>query len=294
VRPLRVPGWLDQALGLIPYIYLGVAVIFAATGSGFIICRYDPFVAFFRLGGNSPMIVFGGSLLVLGIVIGRPYCRYLCPYGAILRVLAKFSKWRVSITPRECINCRLCEDACPYGAIQPSTVEPAAADRMRGRRQLAVVLALAPVLVIALGGLGTLLATPLSQWHVTVRLAEQVRMEELGLATVASDAGEAFRNSGRPASDLYQQALALRARFRWLGAALGAWTGLVVAIKLIHFSVRRRRSEFQPDRSGCVSCGRCYWYCPVEQVRLGRIENVSQVISSSSTESARELSEANA
>jgi polyferredoxin len=99
VRSVRVPRWLDHVLGLVPYLYLGVAVIFAASGTAFIICRYDPFVAFFRLAGNRNMLIFGGCLLLIGVFVGRPYCRYLCPYGAILRVLARFSKWRVRISP---------------------------------------------------------------------------------------------------------------------------------------------------------------------------------------------------
>ena len=50
-RPVKVPVWLEHVLGLIPYIYFGLAVLFAATGAGFIICRYDPFVAIFRISG---------------------------------------------------------------------------------------------------------------------------------------------------------------------------------------------------------------------------------------------------
>ena len=51
--------------------------------------------------------------------------------------------------------------------------------------------------------------------------------------------------------------------------AFGAWVGLVVGVKLIHLSIRRRRAEYEPDPANCVSCGRCFWYCPQEQARLG-------------------------
>ena len=52
----------------------------------------------------------------------------------------------------------------------------------------------------------------------------------------------------------------------------GAWIGLVIGVKLIHLNIRRRRTEYEPDRANCVSCGRCFWYCPNEQVRLGLID----------------------
>jgi formate hydrogenlyase subunit 6/NADH:ubiquinone oxidoreductase subunit I len=52
---------------------------------------------------------------------------------------------------------------------------------------------------------------------------------------------------------------------------------LVVGVKLIHLSIRRRRTEYQPDKANCVSCGRCFWYCPVEQLRLGLIQTLPDV-----------------
>jgi ferredoxin len=36
--------------------------------------------------------------------------------------------------------------------------------------------------------------------------------------------------------------------------------------------IRRRRTDYQPDRSNCVACGRCFWYCPSEQARQGWIQ----------------------
>jgi len=84
LKPSRVPAWLAEVLGIVPYLYLGLAVLFAATGAGFIICRYDPFIGFFRFGASFNMILFGASILLLGTVVARPYCRFLCPYGVLL------------------------------------------------------------------------------------------------------------------------------------------------------------------------------------------------------------------
>lgn len=278
VRSVRVPPWLDQALGMLAYIYLGAAVLLAGTGTAFIICRFDPFVAFFRFSGSAPMLLFGGGLLLVGIFVGRPYCRFLCPYGAILRVLSRFSKWQVRIPPSTCINCRLCEDVCPYDAINMPNESQSPAQRARGKTRLLVMLALTPLLIGGGAWIGTQLGQPLSSWHPEIQLAEQMRREELGLATETTNATDAFRSAGRSSRELYRAARQHRADYAWLGTWLGAWVGLVVSAKLILLSLDRRRIEYSPDRSGCVACGRCFWYCPVEQVRRGQIVDVSELV----------------
>jgi ferredoxin len=174
LKPLKVPAWLEHALGLVAYAYLGFAVLLAATGSGFVVCRYDPFVAFFRLGGSFPMLALGGCLLVIGLFVGRPYCRFICPLGAIFRGTSRLARHRVTITPDNCIKCRLCENACPFGAILPPTTTQTPLPRNFGKRKLLALVVLTPLLMAGGGLLVSRLAGPLSMVHPVTRQAAMI------------------------------------------------------------------------------------------------------------------------
>jgi len=270
LRPLRIPAPVEHALGMLPYVYLGAAVLFAATGAAFVICQYDPFVSVFRLSGNRAMLILGGCVLLIAVFVGRPYCRYLCPYGAVLRHLSRLSSRHATITPDECIQCRLCEDACPFGAIRAPTPEPVHGDRSRGKAVLGLALLLVPVLIAGGAGLGWLVRRPLARVHPTVRQAERVRLEKAGLVEGTTDASDAFRQTERPAEELYAEARGLIDRFAIGGAVLGGFLGLVFGLKLVDVSIRRTRTDYEIDRAKCVSCARCFRYCPREHLRIER------------------------
>jgi len=264
LRPISLPQWLESGLRLFAYVYLAAAVLFAATGSAFIICRYDPFVSFFRLNGSLNILILGACFLFISMFIGRPYCRFICPYGVILRQLSRISKWKVAITPDDCIKCRLCEDSCPFGAIKIPTEDWPAHDYNKSKRRLVFLIILLPILVLSFGWIGSILQPVTSRVHATVRLADRIYLEETGQAEGTTDASDAFRATGKDIKVLYAEALAIQARFGLGGWLAGGFIGLVIALKLIGPSLRRHRSDYEADRAGCLACGRCFEYCPKE------------------------------
>jgi len=273
LKPIAIPTWLEHTLRYFAYVYLALAVWLAAMGSSFVICKYDPYVAIFRRNANLNMVIIGGVLLIIGFFVGRPYCRFLCPYGVILRQLSRLSRWRVRITPTDCNQCKLCEDACPYGAIQAPVASWPETTYKSDKRRLALLLILLPFLIALGSWIGNSLAPLAARTHATVALAERVWMEENQQVEETTDASQFFRSSGETIASLYTHAATIRARFEKGGWFFGGFLGLILGGKLILLSLRPRQRDYEAERAGCVSCGRCFKYCPKEQeYRLQKLE----------------------
>jgi ferredoxin len=275
IRPIKVPLWLENGLGTLPYVYLGGAVLFAATGSQFIVCKYDPIVPIFRMSGRWLMVTAGVGVLLTAMFVGRPYCRFLCPYGALLRMAGSVARWRVRVTPDVCTQCRLCEASCPFGAMrEPETgiSEPGAWERKR----LGTLLLALPLLVAFGSWVGWKFSGTASRLHSSVQLAElYVREHESPLKTgpLAPDDYALERARQSPGEVMAASALVQR-RFAVGAAIFGGWVGLITGWKLIILSLRRRRKDYEPDGGSCFACARCFEYCPGELIRRGIVPGV--------------------
>ena len=265
VKPLSLPRWLNKTLGLIPYIFLSLAVLYAATGTDFIICRYDPFIGFFRMDGMFLMIALGISFLLLGMFIGRPYCRFLCPYGVLLSWMSRFSSKHVTISPSKCIQCKLCVKSCPFDAIDYPTKEKEVLKSGLGPKRFIVYAALIP-LWIALGVfIGAKSHVFLSKGHKDVYLAELM----IANPAVRNDPDnidvQTFLKSGKTMDTLVMEAEVIRGKFYTGSMIAGGFLGLVVGMTLLNTVVFRKRQDYVPHKGNCFSCGRCMDYCPVDK-----------------------------
>ncbi len=273
VRPLRVPLWLESTLRLGAYVYLALSIVFAVTGTAFLICRYDPFISFFRFSGLFNMIVLGICFLVIGAFVGRPYCRFLCPYGVILRQVSRLSSHRVSITPDKCITCRLCEDACPFNAIDKPTVRWPEEGYTFRRKLLVFSVVLLPLVTILSGYAFSRFSGVMVRSNYFVHLADQIEREEAGAALEPTDASRAFRESGQTKEQLFGQAEMIRGQFHTGMWIAGLFVGLVGGLKLIGHSIQKKRHEYTANPASCFACGRCYQSCPRQHARDREIDN---------------------
>ena len=150
LKPVQVPRRLDRALGLLKYVYLGLAIWLAVqplAARDFVICRFDPFVGFFRRDGLRPHADDRRRLPGAGHVRRTAVLPLPVPLRrAAVVVLAAGRPRRHASRPDKELDCGLCAEACPYGAIEKMrAVRPktactarAATPPARARRTLAV------------------------------------------------------------------------------------------------------------------------------------------------------------
>ncbi len=118
-----VPRWVDVALAVPKYALLAFFVwtIFggmpAEALDAFVHSPYNAaadakMLLFFAELSTTGAAVLGG-LALLSLVVKHFWCRYLCPYGALLGLASWLSPQRVVRDPETCNDCRACTRACP-------------------------------------------------------------------------------------------------------------------------------------------------------------------------------------
>jgi len=261
-KPVSMKAWLQSLLGLIPYLYLGLAVLYAATGTDFVICRYDPFVGFWRFSGPFMMLAIGGLLLLIGIFIARPYCRFLCPYGVLLNLISRISKNHLTITPTTCIDCKLCTNSCPFGAINKPSPLRNMERRSTTVNRYIMYLLIVPLFVGLGAWAGSSFHEKLAKVNPKIRLAIELNKSAVPGLPPSMEI-TTFKSSGNDLDQFYAETELLMKKFQLGGILLGAFLGLVFGLTLVRLSVYRHHVGYAPNKGTCFSCARCIDFCPV-------------------------------
>lgn len=145
----------QRAFNTLRYTILVITALSAAGGSVFLLTLLDPYSTFGRIMTNlmKPLVVglnnaaaFGlekigmyslhavemkgielGSFMITSIVLvvlltmayryERMFCNTICPVGALLGLMSKFSFYKIAINEQTCLGCTSCERACKGGCI---------------------------------------------------------------------------------------------------------------------------------------------------------------------------------
>jgi polyferredoxin len=122
-RNLRPPLWLDMLLRgckyllLLFFLFSIVIVMSPSSVASFIQSDYNKVADvrmldfFLHLSGFAMGVI--GLLLLLSIPFRNPFCRFLCPYGALLGLVSVCSPVKVTRERKTCVSCGVCTQVCP-------------------------------------------------------------------------------------------------------------------------------------------------------------------------------------
>ncbi|HWE87236.1 MAG TPA: 4Fe-4S binding protein [Terracidiphilus sp.] len=118
----RLPCWLDIPLRGLKYVLLGlfvavIGVMSAEALQGFMETPYGLMVDVRMLNFFRDMSLTAAAviaiLVLLSVFVQHFWCRYLCPYGALLGLASLLSPVKIRRDQQACIDCAKCAHACP-------------------------------------------------------------------------------------------------------------------------------------------------------------------------------------
>ena len=111
-----VPVKLDRVLRYLRYALLILVVIQTARTATLMFQELDPYYALFNFFTGEVAVtafIVLGAVLLLSLIVERPWCKYLCPYGALLGLFNPIRIFKLRRNPNTCISCKKCDKVCP-------------------------------------------------------------------------------------------------------------------------------------------------------------------------------------
>lgn len=122
-RRIHLWRWIDYPLRSLKYLLLGFLfysifyLMSAMAVQAFLDSPYnisaDLKMYYFFADISQTALIIIAVLFVLSILIRNFWCRFLCPYGALLGIVSFLSPNKIKRNPVSCIDCGLCAKACP-------------------------------------------------------------------------------------------------------------------------------------------------------------------------------------
>jgi len=121
-RNLRITPWLDYPLRSLKYLLLSyfVYAVFSMDANALANFIYSPYnkvadIKMYLFFSDISSFALWTILILaaLSIVVKNVWCRYLCPYGALLGIASWLSPFKITRNTSTCIDCELCTKACP-------------------------------------------------------------------------------------------------------------------------------------------------------------------------------------
>jgi polyferredoxin len=111
-----IPARIDRWLRYLRYVVLTWVVYMTAATGTLIFSDYDPYFALFNLWTSEVSlagIIILGVTLAGSLFIERPWCKYACPYGAVLGISNLFRVFTIRRNEGTCNMDRICDITCP-------------------------------------------------------------------------------------------------------------------------------------------------------------------------------------
>jgi Pyruvate/2-oxoacid:ferredoxin oxidoreductase delta subunit len=121
-KNITLPRWLDYPLRSLKYLLLlffvsSILKMDVPALAGFIYSPYNKVadVKMYQFFANITSFALWTIiiLILLSVVIKNFWCRFLCPYGALLGIAGWLSPLKITRNKATCIDCDLCTKACP-------------------------------------------------------------------------------------------------------------------------------------------------------------------------------------
>lgn len=112
--PVKKFKYTNRKVILVIHLAASLSILMLAVALAIPVLSILGIAAFFNLKILSVAFFAFLSILVISIVFYRPFCRFGCPYGLLMALVARVSIFKFTRTS-DCIDCGKCEKACPTG-----------------------------------------------------------------------------------------------------------------------------------------------------------------------------------